>query len=438
MRTTTTIEFQLTPALKKQFLTWANTHHEEVVWLDTNAYTEGQTPSRYQAILGVEAFTAIQTNAIGAFERLNEYQQVTKDWILGYLSYDLKNDTERLKSENADALYFPELYFFQPKKLFLFTGKTLEIKYLNMVGDEVNKDLKDIFYTEINTSDKSLLKPENKQVKNKINKEKYLKKIHDILAYIQRGDIYEVNFCQEFYIEKTSIDPLSIYHKLNHISQPPFAVFFKKSQHFLLSASPERYLKKQGSIVVSEPIKGTSKRGKNITEDEHLKKALVNDPKERAENIMIVDLVRNDLSKTATKGSVTVEALCKLCTFKQVHQLISTVQSTINTSETTPVDVIKTTFPMGSMTGAPKLRAMEIIEELEETKRGLYSGSVGYFTPEGDFDFNVVIRSILYNEAEKYVSFSVGGAITSKSNPEKEYEECLLKAKAMKQVLVPM
>ncbi len=154
----------------------------------------------------------------------------------------------------------------------------------------------------------------------------------------------------------------------------------------------------------------------------------------RSENIMIVDLVRNDLSRTAVKGSVKVEELCQVYSFRQVHQLVSTVVSEVEKT-TSPVDILKETFPMGSMTGAPKISAMKIIEEEEETKRGLYSGAVGYFSPTGDFDFNVVIRSILYNKENKYVSFSVGGAITSKSTPEKEYEECLLKAKAMKHVL---
>jgi para-aminobenzoate synthetase component 1 len=155
------------------------------------------------------------------------------------------------------------------------------------------------------------------------------------------------------------------------------------------------------------------------------------DEKERSENIMIVDLVRNDLSKTAIKGSVKVEKLCKVYSFEQVHQLISTVTSLID-KDIDSVDVIKSLFPMGSMTGAPKLSAMKIIEAQETTKRGLYSGAMGYFTPEDDFDFNVVIRSILYNQTNQYLSYTVGGAITAKSDPEKEYQECLLKAIAMK------
>ncbi len=149
---------------------------------------------------------------------------------------------------------------------------------------------------------------------------------------------------------------------------------------------------------------------------------------------MITDLVRNDLSRIADKGSVHVDELCEIYTFEQVHQLISTVSCTVS-PEIPSVEVLEKTFPMGSMTGAPKISAMQIIESLEDAKRGLYSGAIGYFSPHGDFDFNVVIRSILYNSAEKYLSFSVGSAITINSTPEKEYEECLLKARAMRQVL---
>jgi para-aminobenzoate synthetase component 1 len=205
--------------------------------------------------------------------------------------------------------------------------------------------------------------------------------------------------------------------------------------NYALCASPERYLKKSKTKVVSQPIKGTSKRSKDKNKDNALKKALENDPKERSENIMIVDLVRNDLSKTASKGSVTVQELCKVYTFEQVHQLISTVTSQVSDS-LSPIDVLQSTFPMGSMTGAPKVSAMKIIEEYEDAKRGLYSGAIGYITPNGDFDFNVVIRSILYNAEKAYISYSVGGAITANSIPEKEYEECLIKAKAMREALL--
>jgi para-aminobenzoate synthetase component I len=334
-----------------------------------------------------------------------------------------------LKSNNFDGLQFPDLFFFQPKKLFLLKDNQLEIQYLRMCEDEIENDFEEIKECLVFSAPNS-----NVQIEQRIAKESYLSKVTKMLEHIHRGDIYEANFCMEFYAENAKIEPLNVYQKLNAISESPFAVYFKNKNHYLLSASPERYLKKEGTKVISQPIKGTSKRVADVVLDEQSKLELSQNPKERSENIMIVDLVRNDLSKTAVKGSVVVEESCKIYTFKQVHQMISTVVSNV-AHTVSPTEIIKTTFPMGSMTGAPKISAMQIIESLEETKRGLYSGAVGYFTPNNDFDFNVVIRSILYNSENNYLSFSVGSAITSQSIPEKEYEECLLKAKAMFEVL---
>ena len=428
MRTSINLQIKNPTAFKKQLLNWSK-QFREAIFLDSNNYEQKYTS--YDAILAVDAFTSIKTDEINAFEDLKQYQQTTKDWLFGYLSYDLKNDTEELKSENFDGLHFPELFFFQPKKLFLLKDDQLEIKYLNMCDDEVEEDLEEIYQIadfSSQNSDSSL------QIQQRISEEKYLEKVSKMLEHINRGDIYEANFCMEFYAEHAKINPVEIYKKLNEISEPPFAVFFKNHNQFLLSASPERYLRKEIDKIISQPIKGTAKRHEDATEDEKIKQELISNEKERSENIMIVDLVRNDLSRTASKGSVEVEELCGAYSFKQVHHLISTVISKVE-ADKSPVEIIKTTFPMGSMTGAPKISAMQIIEDLEETKRGLYSGAIGYFAPENYFDFNVVIRSILYNEENNYVSFSVGSAITSQSIPEKEYEECLLKAKAMRSVL---
>jgi len=428
LRTTTEHQPKSITAFKSQLLTWSQ-QFDDVVWLDSNNYS--QEYSSYDAVLAVDAFTSLQTDYIQAFEKLKEYQTTTKDWVFGYLTYDLKNDIETLQSDNFDGLHFPDLYFFQPKKIFLIKGNTVEIQYLKGVENDLKADLKAI--KQINKSTNQ--QPSNDiKIKLRIHKDDYFKKVNAMLTHIQRGDIYEANFCQEFYAEHTKINALETYKKLNTISNPPFAIFLKSWDKYLLSASPERYLKKLGSTIISQPIKGTAKRSKNKEEDNMLKEALANDQKERSENVMIVDLVRNDLSKTAIKGSVEVKELCKVYSFEQVHQMISTVTSKVEDA-VHPVDIIKSTFPMGSMTGAPKISAMQIIEDLEETKRGLYSGAVGYFAPNGDFDFNVVIRSILYNETKKYVSYSVGGAITAKSDALKEYEECLIKAKAMRTVL---
>ena len=412
---------------KEQILSWAQ-QFREVVFLDSNSYP--QQYSNFDCILAVDAFTSLKTDYYNAFEDLKQYQQNTKDWLFGYLSYDLKNGIENLHSDNFDGLNFPDLFFFQPKKVFILKGNELEIQYLMLCDDEVEEDFEGIV-----ESRKSKVESDEKlNIQQRISKELYIQKINKMLEHIHIGDMYEANFCMEFYAENAVINPLEKFQRLNEISQAPFSVFFKNYKHYLLSASPERYLKKVGDKIISQPIKGTSKRFADPIEDEKSKSVLVSDAKERAENIMITDLVRNDLSHTSQKGSVEVEELCGIYSFLQVHQMISTITSKLD-PQYSAIDVLKTTFPMGSMTGAPKISVMEIVENLEETKRGLYSGAVGYFTPEGDFDFNVVIRSILYNEENKYVSFSVGSAITSLSIPEKEYEECLLKAKAMHEVL---
>ena len=412
---------------KEQLLYWAQ-QFREVAFLDSNNYP--QAYSSYDCMLAVDAFTLLQTDYDNAFEDLKQYQQTTKDWLFGYLSYDLKNDSERLQSNNFDGLDFPDLFFFQPKKIFLLKGNQLETRYLHLCDDELQEDYQDIttIVPQQSTASESVV------VQARIDQKKYLEQVQKMQEYIHKGDIYEANFCMEFYAENATIQPLEKFQKLNAISQPPFAVFLKNNQQYLLSATPERYLRKEGEDLISQPIKGTAKRYEDPVADEKAKEDLASNPKERAENIMITDLVRNDLSRTAQKGSVQVEELCGIYSFMQVHQMISTITSKMD-EKYAVIDVLRLTFPMGSMTGAPKISAMKIIEELEATKRGLYSGAVGYFTPEGDFDFNVVIRSILYNQKQQYLSFSVGSAITALSVPEQEYEECLLKAKAMKSVL---
>ncbi|NHN24747.1 anthranilate synthase component I family protein [Flavobacterium jejuense] len=426
MRTAITKYISNPKDFKQRLLHWSS-QFREVAFLDSNEYQ--QKYSTFDCVVAVEAFTSIVTDYHNAFEDLYQYQSHSKDWLFGYLSYDLKNDTEVLQSKNKDGLNFSELYFFQPKKLFFLKESELEIHYLNMCDDEVEGDFIEISNFQI--SDITFKTP---QIEQQIPKKMYLEKVTKMLEYIHLGSIYEANFCMEFFAKEAIIDPVVIYEKLDAISEAPFATFFKNNDQYLLSASPERYLKKEGDKVISQPIKGTARRSSDLEQDTFLKDELAKNEKERSENIMIVDLVRNDLSHTAKKGSVVVEELCEVYTFKQVHQLISTIVSKVENT-LSPIEILKTTFPMGSMTGAPKISAMKIIEELEETKRGLYSGAVGYFTPTGDFDFNVVIRSILYNVKNQYVSFSVGSAITSQSIPENEYEECLLKAKAMFEVL---
>tara|TARA_B100001059_G_C17764865_1_gene545014 strand:- start:452 stop:1408 length:957 start_codon:yes stop_codon:yes gene_type:complete len=260
-----------------------------------------------------------------------------------------------------------------------------------------------------------------------ISKELYLNKVNTLKDHIQRGDIYEINFCQEYIaqnIEKESVE--SCYTNLNNITKAPFSSYFKFGNFEIFCGSPERFIKKEGNILTAQPIKGTAKRGNNKSEDLQLVDNLKNDPKERAENIMIVDLMRNDLSKIAKKGSVNVDELCEVYTYKTVHQMVSKVSCELRERQSF-TDILKATFPMGSMTGAPKIRAMQLIEEYEDFKRGLYSGSIGYLSPNGNFDLNVIIRTLIYNASLKTLSCGVGSAITIQSDAEREYEECGIK-----------
>ena len=428
MRTTHTFQISNTEEFKKKLLNWSK-NYNETIFLDSNSYEDPY--SSYDLLVAVDAYTKLSAN-LDSFNKLDTYYKKTSDWLFGYFSYDLKNDLENLESNNYDALSFSKLYFFQHKKVITLKGKTVHFLYLNAFSNEAEVDFKIISNSILSLAKKS--HRTNIKIKLRIHKEAYFKKVNALLKHIRLGDIYEANFCQEFYADNVKIDPIISYLGLNEISKAPFATFLKIKDKYLLSASPERYIKKIGAKVLSQPIKGTAARSKDKKEDATLKKELALDVKERAENIMITDLVRNDLSKFATKGSVKVEELCKVYSFEQVFQMISTISAEVKNDEN-PIEIIKATFPMGSMTGAPKISALQLIEEFEETKRGLYSGAVGYFTPDGDFDFNVVIRSILYNETKEYVSYIVGSAITAGSKPEKEYQECLLKAKAMRTIL---
>ncbi|PHQ30627.1 anthranilate synthase component I family protein [Leeuwenhoekiella nanhaiensis] len=428
MRAVKTFSVPQNDDLPERLLHWASQDSVSCL-LTSNAHKSRY--GRFELLLGVGVKTDLNCSTGTAFQQLSEYRRQTRDWILGFLTYDLKNEVEQLKSDNPDALYFPDLYFFQPLKLVKLTVEGLQFLYLPEVSNEIESDYETIFSAAFQDLQTEAL--ETPKIKVRFNKDAYCAQVSQMLEEIKRGTIYEANFCQEFYAE-AKINPIKSFLKLNAMSRAPFAAYFRLGEQYALCSSPERYLQKAGITLISQPIKGTSRRGQTPEEDLKLKQALENDPKERSENIMITDLVRNDLSRVASKGSVQVKELCRIYTFEQVHQMITTVSAEISAG-TDPVLCLKHTFPMGSMTGAPKISAMQIIDRLENRKRGLYSGSIGYFTPEDDFDFNVVIRSILYNAEQKYLSFTVGSAITAQAIPENEYDECLIKAKAMRKTL---
>lgn len=413
------------PLLFKKKIIFFLKNKSRFCFLDSNDNIDKYSSFDYLAAFGVKKKCNPKKNIFTTFKK---FLDLNKDWVFGHFSYDLKNDLENLKSENNDYFNFEKLNFFIPFYIFIVKNETLTIIYddsINEIDSIYNKILNQKIT--VNTCSKFA-------VKSTISKKKYLSKIESIKNHIQKGDIYEMNFCQEFRVNFDQFNPTQLFFKLNQYAKSPFSSYYKLNNKYCLCSSPERYIKKHNSKIISQPIKGTESRSDLKSIDDKNKNLLIESEKDFSENVMIVDLVRNDLSITAKKKSVKVEELAKLYSYKNVHHLISTVISEIN-PKVHPLDVIKHSFPMGSMTGAPKIKSMELIEKYESVKRGLYSGSIGYFTPNLDYDFNVVIRSLLYNKKSNYLSFIVGGAITIDSDPNKEYAECLTKAKSIINIL---
>lgn len=381
----------------------------------------------FSELLAVSRGSRVFSLGPAPFEALQQLHQKTGGWLFGYFTYDLKNSIHGLESRHPDSIGFPDCTFFQPDILLSFKGNRVEIAASSpqAVWAEIGKTA---------AAEVAAQREPAIRLQPHMSRAEYLQKVKAIQQHILEGDCYELNLCQEFSAGEVSIEPLPLFLQLNQLSPTPFAAFQRFHSHYLLCASPERFLKKEGSTLLSQPIKGTIRRGSSLQEDQQLKVQLRNDEKELAENLMIVDLVRNDLARSSLPGSVVVDELFGVYSFPQVHQMISTVRARLR-PEVPFAEALQNAFPMGSMTGAPKRKVMELIEQYENSRRGLYSGAVGFISPQGNFDFNVVIRSLLYNEAKKVLSFQVGGAITYDSVPEKEYEECLLKARALLQLL---
>lgn len=407
---------------KRKALHWASSFNS-VCYLDSNGFDDPY--SKFDTLIAIGAKADVTANTGNAFEELQSFRESNPEWLCGFLGYDLKNEIENLTSQNPDRLQFPDLYFFAPEHLIVIKGNEAEI-----ISDEPQQILRTINQQELTGA--AIQPPISLQ--SRFSKQEYVDAVTGIQEHITRGDIYVTNFCQEFYAEDVNINPLTIFLQLNNISPNPFSTFFKWKDNYILGASPERFLAKRGSKLISQPIKGTVKRETELQADELAKQELRNHPKELQENVMIVDLVRNDLTKSAKPGTVKTEDLFGIYSFRHVHQMISTVVCELQ-DELSAIQAVKNTFPMGSMTGAPKISAMQLMEQYERSKRGIYSGAVGYFSADDDFDFNVVIRSLLYNAANGYLSFHAGSAITYHADPEKEYEECLLKATAVVEVL---
>jgi para-aminobenzoate synthetase component 1 len=408
---------------KQRALKWANTF-DTACYLDSNNFTDQY--SKFDTLIATGAKADITAKAGTAFEDLSRFKEQNPGFIIGFLGYDLKNELEDLTSNNTDGTGFPDLYFFSPQTTITIKGNEIEIvgdidTVAKLVEPEALEPLSDSASFNINLT-------------ARFNRQEYINTVNTIKQHIIRGDIYVTNFCQEFYAEDVNIEPLALFNKLNSVSPTPFTTYFKWKGNYIICASPERFLAKRGNKLISQPIKGTARRDNNSAVDQTIIEELRNHPKELQENVMIVDLVRNDLTHSAKPGTVKTEELFGIQSFKQVHQMVSTVVCELR-DDVSSVEAIKNTFPMGSMTGAPKISAMQLMEQYERSKRGIYSGAIGYFSPDGDFDFNVVIRTLLYSDVTNYLSFHVGSAITYHADAESEYEECMLKAKAILQVL---
>ncbi|MFP5041569.1 anthranilate synthase component I family protein [Parasediminibacterium sp. JCM 36343] len=412
--------------VKQQLLYWAN-QYSSCSFLDSHHYVS--VHQNVECLVGVGAINTFYPQENGQ-QALQEFIDTTNDWLFGHIAYDYKDVLNpALASNGVDKVGFEKIHFFQPEIVLQLSLTELRIESLTEAPETIFQRI--IAIQPVNNK----LPQTSLNIKSSITKKAYLHSIEKLRQHILRGDCYELNFCQEFFATNAVINPLDVYNQLMQLSPNPFSCYYKNGDKYLLCASPERYLQKKDCQLISQPIKGTFKRDiGNAGADSKLKHQLYNSSKERAENVMVVDLVRNDLSKICKEGSVAVTELFGIYTFPQVHQMISTIAGEIKDGIGFS-DILAATFPMGSMTGAPKKRVMELINQYEAGQRGLYAGAVGYIAPNGDFDFNVVIRSILYNATNQYLSYQVGGGITFYSNAEEEYKECLLKAEAIRRVL---
>jgi para-aminobenzoate synthetase component 1 len=418
---------------KLQMLNWAN-RFNICCFLDNNGYQSGH--HKIECLLGAGSLLSLTASAGNALNQLQEFGLLHQDWLFGHLGYDLKNETEQLTSSHPDRISFPDLFFFQPEIVVELTATAMRIGTIGSSALSVYNEIMDIRCSGI----KNETRPDTGlhkgiAIRERYTRDEYLATINLLKQHILRGDCYEINFCQEFYAEDITMDPIDVYLKLNQLSPNPFSAFYKLEDKYLICASPERYLKKEGVKVISQPIKGTLKRsGNDASTDAANQLRLSESEKDRSENVMVVDLVRNDLSRICIEGSVTVDELFGVYNFPQVYQMISTISGELK-SEMDWVEVIRATFPMGSMTGAPKQNVLRLIEKYERSKRGIFSGAIGYVSPEKNFDFNVVIRSLIYNSSTGYLSFPAGSGITFYSDPEAEYEECLVKVAAIRNIL---
>ncbi len=405
--------------MKEKVLNWVQ-RFSTFSFLDNHRYQ--LHPHTQECLVGAGVKRQVQAMAGNALEQLQAWLDERPSWAFGHLGYELNNEIEQPHAALPERLYFPDLFFFEPEIVVRFDESSLSIEAEDpsAVYDAIN-----------NTNPLPAVDSNPVMLESRAGRASYLTTLHRLQEHILRGDCYEINFCQEFFAEGAVIHPLQVYQALSILSPSPFSGLYRLDDRWLICASPERFLQREGDHLLSQPIKGTSRRiSHNLAADEQSREALRHSAKDRSENVMIVDLVRNDLSKICREGTVGVEELYGIYSFPQVHQMISTIGGEVMPGLSF-TDIIRATFPMGSMTGAPKRRVMELIAQYEQTRRGIFSGALGYISPSGDFDLNVVIRSIMYHAGNRYLSVMAGSGITFYSDPVQEWEECLMKIEGM-------
>ena len=410
--------------LKQNILEWCNAQ-DEYCTLFENITIQSRDENQFIWKLGVICQSEYLYDSLDfPLTKFEEYIQTKENEKFCFISYDLKNNFENLTSRNEDKVDFPLILAWEPQLIFIYnTQGSLEIHYTNEKSQQQVVAI-------LNWNRRTNKLAEDAEIKTKTSKLEYQQAFDKITNYIKKGDLFELNFCKEFYVNDINVESIALYEIMKGRTQANFCVYAQLKNHIVICISPERFITKKGNTILSQPIKGTKKSSSNQKEKQEFIQQLRDSPKDRAENTMAVDVVRNDFSKICVPGTVHVPNFCDVVDYGNVIQMFSTIVGELKPNISF-IEILRAVFPMASMTGAPKIRAMEIIEELESSKRGLYSGTIGYILPNGDFDFNVVIRSIIYNRKNRYLSFHTGGAITIQSQMEEEYKETELKASSL-------
>ncbi len=422
--------YTITPGLKDRAYAFAG-RWSVSCWLDSNETPAADPYGRYDWLLACDAIQVHRLDpgepAGDPFTLMREWH-TGGNWLFGVLAYDLKNRIERLESTNPAIVGTPDLLFFSAGIVVACRGQEVHI-WCRDRPDSVWADLQSPPVGTAQAGQQAVPAPQPL-----ISPQAYREAVAAIREHILDGDVYELNFCQAFETAACAVDLHTLFSRLNGLSPMPFAACFRAEDLWLLCASPERFVCKRGDLLVSQPIKGTTRRGQDAAEDELLRDRLSASVKNRAENVMITDLVRNDLSRVSVPGTVSVPELCGIYAFRTVTHMVSTVSAELRPDRDW-ADALRALFPMGSMTGAPKVMSMELIDRYESFRRGWYAGAVGYIDPAGDMDFNVIIRSIICDAGSGRMAFAVGGAVVYDSDPQEEYEESMLKAASIFRVL---